>query len=340
VSSPCAVACTQAKEGHEGGNVNQIRLFPADIGAPVRFENGRIAGPLGDAPIVVSLGVGVDSVAMLVEMHRRGIRPDTIITALVGQGKYGNEHPRFYLYLPLLDTWLKRVGFPAITFVRYELGRKAKHHHYESLAGNCISNRTLPSIAFRRNHSCSLKWKGDQIDKHVTAVYGDQPCYRLVGYDCTEIKRVSRFSTKTKPGGARANDMYLHPLQLWGMNRGDCERAIIQAGLPSPGKSSCVFCPSMKPEEIDDLDPASLWVIVILEANASPNLKTIKGLWGHDGRMTDYILMRNLLPATMVQEVWDRWSAETRPSELADNLDAVADEVLFSEVRRLTALSV
>lgn len=315
--------------------MNQARLFPADIGSPIRFENGRITGPIGEAPIIVSLGVGVDSVAMLVEMQRRGIRPDAIITALVGQGEYGNEHPRFYLYLPLLGDWLKRVNFPEITFVHYELGRKAKHFHYESLAGNCISNRTLPSIAFRRNHSCSLKWKGDQIDKHVTAVYGEQPCYRLVGYDCTEIKRVSRFSTKTKGDEPRSEDMFVYPLQLWGMNRDDCEKAIIQAGLPSPGKSSCVFCPSMKPEEIDDLDPVSLWLIVIMEANASPNLTAIKGLWGHDGRMTDYILMRNLLPEPMVQEVWEKWSAEERPSELADNPDAVADEVLFSEARRL-----
>lgn len=318
--------------------MNQARLFPADIGSPVRFENGRITGPLGNAPIIVSLGVGVDSVSMLVEMQRRGIRPDAIITALVGQGEYGNEHPRFYLYLPLLGEWLKRVNFPEITFVHYKLGRKAKHHHYESLAGNCISNRTLPSIAFRRNHSCSLKWKGDQIDKHVTAVYGDQPCYRLVGYDCTEIKRVSRFSTKTKAGGPRSGDMFVYPLQLWGMNRDDCERAITQAGLPSPGKSSCVFCPSMKSEEIDDLDPVSLWLIVIMEANASPNLTAIKGLWGHDGRMTDYILMRNLLPAQLVQEVWEKWSAEERPLELASNPDAVADEVLFGEARRLAGV--
>lgn len=315
--------------------MNQPRLFPYHIGAPIQFENGRIVGPLDEAPIIVSLGVGVDSVAMLVEMQRRGIRPDTIITALVGQGEYGNEHPRFYLYLPVLNSWLKRVGFPEITFVHYELGRKAKHFHYESLAGNCISNRTLPSIAFRRNHSCSLKWKGDQIDKYVTAAYCDQPCYRLVGYDCTEIKRVSRFSTKTNGNGPRSGDMFIYPLQLWGMNRDDCERSITQAGLPSPGKSSCVFCPSMKPEEIDDLDPVSLWLIVIMEANASPNLKTIKGLWGHDGRMTDYVLMRNLLPAEIVREIWDKWAADERPYELAENPEAIADEVLFNEARRL-----
>lgn len=322
--------------------MNQPRLFPAHIGTPITFDNGRISGPLDNAqaPIIVSLGVGVDSVAMLIELQRRRVRPDAIITALVGQGEYGNEHPRFYLYLPVLSSWLKRVGFPQITFVHYKLGRKAKHFHYKSLAGNCISNRTLPSIAFRRNHSCSLKWKGDQIDKQVTAVYGDRPCYRLVGYDCTEIKRVSRFSTKTKKQKiARSGDVYLYPLQLWGMGRDDCERAIKQAGLPSPGKSSCVFCPSMKPEELDDLDPVSLWVIVILEAHASPNLKTIKGLWGHDGRMTDYILMRNLLPAQMVQEVWKKWAAVERPSELADNPDAVTDAVLFNEARYLAEIT-
>lgn len=319
--------------------MSQLRLFPNSVGAPVTFAGGRIVGPLaGSAPVIVSLGVGVDSVAMLVEMQQRGIRPDAIITALVGQGEYGNEHPRFYLYLPLLSEWLARVGFPPITFVYYRLGREAKHFHYESLAGNCIANRTLPSIAFRRNHSCSLKWKGEQIDRHVTTTYGDQPCYRLVGYDCTEIGRVSRFSTKSKPGSGRAGDMYVYPLQLWGMNRHDCQRAIERAGLPSPGKSSCVFCPSMKPDEIDGLDPASLWLIVIIEAHASPNLKVIRGLWGHDGRMTDYILLRGLLPADRVQQVWEKWAAAERPPELRDNADAVADAVLFSEARRLAEM--
>jgi len=264
--------------------------------------------------------------------------PDAIVTALVGREWFGNEHRRFYQYLPILEQWLSDAGFPAITFVWYEMKRPARHFPYWSLAGNCLANRTLPSISFRRNHSCSLKFKGAEIDRWVTAQYGERPCYRLVGYDLSEGYRATRFSTKTKRDGPRAGDVYVYPLQLLGLDRVGCEAVITAAGLPSPGLSSCVFCAAMHPDEIDALHPEELWLIVILEAHAQINLKKIRGLWGHGERMTEYILRRELLPAALVAEVWAKWSAVERPSELRDNPEAVADVVLFAEVRRLAAL--
>ncbi|MFZ1398223.1 MAG: hypothetical protein WAS33_15065, partial [Candidatus Promineifilaceae bacterium] len=198
--------------------------------------------------------------------------------------------------------------------------------------------RTLPSISFRRNHSCSLKFKGAEIDRWVTQRYGERPCYRLVGYDLTEQYRAARFSTKTKPQGPRSRDVFLYPLQLLGLDRPGCEAVIAEAGLPSPGLSACVFCAAMRPEEIDELDTESLWLIVILEAHAQINLKKIRGLWGHGERMTEYIRRRGLLPAPLLEAVWAKWVAEERPLELRDKPTAVADEVLFAETRRLAAL--
>ena len=62
--------------------MRQLRLFPPEI----ELENGRLRGPLSpDAPIIVSNGVGVDSVTLLIELRRRDIRPDAIVTALVGR---------------------------------------------------------------------------------------------------------------------------------------------------------------------------------------------------------------------------------------------------------------
>ena len=42
-------------------------------------------------------------------------------------------------------------------------------------------------------------------------------------------------------------------IEDWHWTRDDCIRAIQEAGLPLPGKSSCFFCPSMKREEIETL---------------------------------------------------------------------------------------
>lgn len=313
--------------------MRQLPLFPPAI----TLTDGRICGPLSpDAPIVVSNGVGIDSVALLLELRRLDLTPSAIVTALVGRDEYGNEHRRFYQYLPVLEQWLATAGFPPITYVWYEMKRPAKHFPYASLAGNCLANRTLPSISFRRHHSCSLKFKGERIDRWVTEQYGDRPCYRLVGYDLDEERRTARFSAQSPATGSRSRDVYVHPLQLLGLDRADCEQIIAAAGLPSPGLSSCVFCASMRPEEVDELNLDELWLIVILEAHAQVNLHTIRGLWGHGERITEYIIRRGLLPEPLVNKVWVKWSAPERPAEMVEG--SRADEVLFAEVRRLTDL--
>jgi hypothetical protein len=100
-------------------------------------------------PICVCCGVGVDSVAMLIGLHQRGIRPDLICFA-----DTGGEKPETYLYVPILQQWLRDVDFPPLIVMRYRPPRS----DYDTLYGNCLANETLPSIAFRRK-SCSLKWK-------------------------------------------------------------------------------------------------------------------------------------------------------------------------------------
>ena len=338
----------------------QLKLFERNIflqdGHFDRLSAGRIDGPLPPhSPIIVSNGVGVDSVAMLVELRRLNIIPDAIVTALVGREWFGNEHGRFYDYLPILETWLAEAAFPPIQYVWYEMQRKAKHFPYLSLAGNCLANRTLPSISFWRNHSCSLKYKGIEIDRWVTKQYGSTPCYRLVGYDLGEGRRSGRFAAKPSRQGVRANDVFVYPLQLLGLDRTGCERVIAAAGLPSPGLSACVFCAAMRPEEVDELELEELWLIVILEAHAQINLKRIRGLWGRGERMTEYIVRRGLLPADLVDEVWQKWSAVERPPEMAalaallaergkpdnaaERARQTADAVLFAEVKRLTAVT-
>ncbi|HFE67605.1 MAG TPA: hypothetical protein ENJ93_10115, partial [Chloroflexi bacterium] len=68
--------------------MRQLSLFPPEI----TLQNGRICGPLPEnSPIIVSNGVGVDSIALLIELHRLNIVPDAIVTALVGREWFGNE---------------------------------------------------------------------------------------------------------------------------------------------------------------------------------------------------------------------------------------------------------
>ena len=88
-------------------------------------------------PLVVSCGLGVDSVSMLIGMRARGIVPDLILFA-----DTGDEKPETYAYLPILQAWLAANGFPPVTVVRLgtvhgDLGV------YSTLYENCYAERNV-----------------------------------------------------------------------------------------------------------------------------------------------------------------------------------------------------
>jgi 3'-phosphoadenosine 5'-phosphosulfate sulfotransferase (PAPS reductase)/FAD synthetase len=84
--------------------------------------------PFPDCPLIVAYGLGVDSTAMLVEFARRDIRPDAILFA-----DTGGEKPETYRYLSVITPFLKSVGFPEVTVVRYQRTRST----YDTLEGQC-----------------------------------------------------------------------------------------------------------------------------------------------------------------------------------------------------------
>src|SRR5262245_61399989 len=89
--------------------------------------------PWPDCPLIVAYGVGVDSTAMLIEFAFRGIRPDHILFA-----DTGGEKPETYEYLPAMQDYLAKVGFPAVTIVRYVPTRAV----YQTLEEQCLHTGT------------------------------------------------------------------------------------------------------------------------------------------------------------------------------------------------------
>jgi hypothetical protein len=89
--------------------------------------------------LVVAYGLGVDSTAMLVEFANRGIRPDLILFA-----DTGGEKPETYRYLGVVQPFLRTVGFPEVTTVRYQPTRAV----YDTLEAQCLHTGTLPSLAY------------------------------------------------------------------------------------------------------------------------------------------------------------------------------------------------
>jgi hypothetical protein len=249
-------------------------------------------------PLVVAYGLGVDSTAMLVGMHQRGIRPDLILFA-----DTGGEKPETYAFLPIMQKWLKKVGFPPVVVVKYKPER-FKWEAYSTLEGNCVANATLPSLAFGFK-SCSLKWKRAPQDKYTNGWGPAKECWarggkvrKAIGYDAgpADTKRAWNLTSDEQYE-------YWYPLRDWGWDRDECKRQIAAAGLPVPMKSSCFFCPAMKRDEVEWLvreHPDYALRILRMESIAKPYLESTEGLWRSvPGGMTPFILeqMAKLVPA-------------------------------------------
>lgn len=228
-----------------------------------------------NAPLTVACGLGVDSVAVLVEFVNRGIRPDLILFA-----DTGGEKPETYAYLDVLNAFLSRHGFPMCQVVKYQPVRAP----YDTLEGNCLANDTLPSLAFGRK-ACSDKFKVRPQHKFMQQWEPARQIWaaggkvrKVIGYDAgPKDARRSEIADDTRY-------TYEYPLREWGWDRARCLAEIIKAGLPVPMKSACFFCPANKPVEVIWLahhHPDLFRRAIEMEDNARTNdgLKVIEGLW-------------------------------------------------------------
>lgn len=272
----------------------------------------NLFGEIPNQPLILAYGLGVDSTSVLVELKNRGIRPDAILFA-----DTGSEKQETYDYLPIINKWLREVGFPEVTIVRYVVQDFKNWPPYHTLGENCLTNATLPSLAFGFK-SCSLKWKvtpqnkwTDRWPPAMNYWKAGGKVKKIIGYDASpkDQKRYAQAIGMEDP-----KYEYWYPLIEWGMDREDCKQSIRDEGLPVPPKSACIFCPSTQPEELFDFKKKYLRYIVAIEARAEPRLTAIQGLWRNGvkgnrggkkkpGKMTDFILSEGLLSAEDVAQI-------------------------------------
>ena len=219
-------------------------------------------------PLVVAYGGGVNSTAMLVEFHRRGIKPDLILFA-----DTGGERPETYETVRKVSQWCVDGGFDPIVTVT---------NTGASLEQDCLTRKALPSIAYGFK-TCSDRWKHRPQQKYLNKwLAGREQFTKALGFDAGESRRA-----KVSPDEGCTN---WFPLIEWNLHRDDCEAICKSEGLPT-AKSSCFFCPSMKKWEIIELakmHPDLAARAVAMERNAE--LTTVKGL-GRNFAWEDIIRM-------------------------------------------------
>jgi hypothetical protein len=225
--------------------------------------------PFSRQPLVVCYGAGRDSTAVLVGLHQRGIRPDLIIHA-----DTGSEREATYAYIPIINAWCRKVGFPEVTIVVNKVSDFKRWPPYHSLEENILTNRALASISYGHN-KCSPKWKIAPQNKFLKTW---QPAIdrwaagakvrKAIGFEDSPHERRRSKGCSTYAVQEEETDKFdiWFPLQEWKWNLERCIEEIKAAGLPVPSKSSCYFCAAMKPWEVEELSEEKLKRIVVIEA--------------------------------------------------------------------------
>ncbi|MBD2499835.1 phosphoadenosine phosphosulfate reductase domain-containing protein [Anabaena azotica] len=130
---------------------------------------------------------------------------------------------------------------------------------YTTLEEECLVNQALPSVAYGHK-KCSIEWKVKPqnefvenwvIENEFTRV----PVRKFIGFHAAEVHRL--IDRKTRQIRSLTDGIYRmeYPLMLHGLDNLACQVLIISVGLPIPPKSSCVFCPNAKLEEIRTMKP-------------------------------------------------------------------------------------
>ncbi len=233
-------------------------------------------------PVVLSYGGGTNSTALAIGKAERGEPIDLILFA-----DTGGERPDTYRYVEKFSEWLEARQYPAIKVVVYKRGDERL-----TLEDDCLERGALPSKAYGFP-KCSEKHKVRPQERFlrtwqpaVDAWAAGGTITQLVGFDAGEPGRAARPNPKPKKYDRQ------FPLIEWNWGREECAAAIERAGLPQPGKSSCFYCPSMRPREIITLGkcyPDLLDRALAMEAKAQPGLRGVmKGL-GRDWSWADVV---------------------------------------------------
>ena len=182
---------------------------------------------------ILSFGGGVDSSAILLK-HLTGdvdLNIDQVVFSDTGA-----EKSKTYANITKFQQLCEAQNIP------FDIVRNQK----ESLTEFLTRLGTVPLMP-GCSHICSLKFKGEVIQKFLKEKYGDRQLTILIGIEADELYRKQRF---TKP--KNDTNEYEYPLIDMDMTRADCE-AYLQSHGFDVVKSSCVYCPFMSEEEIKEI---------------------------------------------------------------------------------------
>lgn len=267
--------------------------------------------PSGGPWIILSLGMGIDSSAILTRFikdptSRTFPLSDLIILTLQLGSEWNHVLNLVETYLlPLLRTHQIRYIQASRLGPREEDGiailddsthpERIQGQGAYRLADEMVEAGTIPQLGGIRK--CSLKakgWVGDQILSHLL---GGHPFRHIIGYAAEEGPRITR--------DLQAQAHHRHqdtPLALrepwfplaedWGWNREDCRRYLYEVFNVEWARSACTFCPFTQGKEDALLamqdEPEGTGEALYLEYIAL-SINPRQGLYGENKRLHDLL---------------------------------------------------
>lgn len=216
-------------------------------------------------------GMGTNTIAQLILLTKQGVKLDYILFS-----NTGGERKRTYNYIPIMNKWLLAHGQPKIKMLK-QLNKDKK---FVGLYNDVYERKSLPAIAFGFK-TCSLKFKKGPADVFINnnkdiqrRMRNGAIIHKHIGFDIDEAHRMNQNFDTDK-------NINVYDLVNAEMGRFECQKMIADEGLPVVGKSSCFYCPSLKPHEIIELyenERKVFYRAISLERNAHGTMTAIEGL--------------------------------------------------------------
>jgi hypothetical protein len=191
-----------------------------------------------------SYGGGTQSTAALVLAARREIDYPLFIFANVGDDSE----------MPHTLTYVREIAIPYGALHGIEVIERTRGGVNRSLLHKIERLESTLPIPVRMNttgapgrRSCTQDFKIEVVNRELKARGATAQNPAIVGLGITADES-GRIRSRIDP--RLPNQLREYPLAVdLGLTRHDCERIILDAGLPLPGRSACWFCPYHSGEE-------------------------------------------------------------------------------------------
>ena len=175
---------------------------------------------------IISYGGGVQSTALVVLAMQRGWRIDEIIHVDLLDA----EAPNTREYVKYFANWLWETHRRGITILQRDL------------YGDMLANPQFTPAPWRAadgsfmlKRQCTRQYKVEPIRRYLYDKYKREKIRLMLGISVDEFHRMR------DSGSKRIENVY--PLVDERLTRNDCRAILERAGLATPPKSSCWFCP-------------------------------------------------------------------------------------------------